>query len=278
MEDSAQMPVKTRINRARIAARGTAIVLSIWIPVAIDQGYFRYNAYILPVVGLLAVVLYASLILTSPQMEARIHNFHRGFGMNHPWKYLALVALLGGILITLIGTGEWYTIHKSQEHVAALRKADSPQIAPLIRQSIPTARPITKSTPTAGASVLPRKNTGEPATTNPPAGALTQGPCSIAQIGGENNTATGGNCTPPDRLVWRTLTEQQQSEISSSLKRFSGQFGNMSYTSSDPECVSFATQIALILRAATWQVSPPMFAMRTTEGPGFGNPIRPLIA
>ena len=40
----------TSFKRNRIAGFASAAVLSILIPVAIDQGYFRYNAYVLPVI------------------------------------------------------------------------------------------------------------------------------------------------------------------------------------------------------------------------------------
>ena len=48
----------TSFKRNRIAGFASAAVLSILIPVAIDQEYFRYNAYVLPVIGLLLVLLY----------------------------------------------------------------------------------------------------------------------------------------------------------------------------------------------------------------------------
>jgi len=44
---------------------GPAIVLTLALPVALDQGYFRYNPYILPILGLIAVLLYLGLAVTS---------------------------------------------------------------------------------------------------------------------------------------------------------------------------------------------------------------------
>jgi uncharacterized protein YjbI with pentapeptide repeats len=45
-----------------LAALAGVIVLTIGLPIAIDQGYFRYNSYVLPLLGLAAVALYLGLI------------------------------------------------------------------------------------------------------------------------------------------------------------------------------------------------------------------------
>jgi len=56
---------------------------------------------------------------------------------------------------------------------------------------------------------VPRPKAPTPVQPAPPVGnsgsvgTLTQGPCSVAQIGGSNNQATGGNCgPPPPKLTW----------------------------------------------------------------------------
>jgi len=115
---------KAKLDRKRIAGWLAAIVLSIWIPVAIDQAYFRYNAYILPVIGLVAAILYAFLIITSPNIAKKIHSFHSSFGTVHPWNYLAVIGASGAIIVVVLGIGEWYAIRKSKEHVATLKKTD----------------------------------------------------------------------------------------------------------------------------------------------------------
>src|SRR5579871_2906781 len=116
---------KRKWNRPRIAAWAGAIVLSICIPVAIDQAYFRYNAYILPIVGLLVVLVYGGLIVTMHGISTKIHTFHQGFGIAHPWKYILTISVCGGIVILLLVSGEWYAVQKSKDHVATLRKHDS---------------------------------------------------------------------------------------------------------------------------------------------------------
>jgi uncharacterized RDD family membrane protein YckC len=52
-------------KRERMATWAAAIVLTLALPVALDQGYFRYNPYILPILGLIAVLLYLGLAVTS---------------------------------------------------------------------------------------------------------------------------------------------------------------------------------------------------------------------
>jgi len=44
----------------------------------------------------------------------------------------------------------------------------------------------------------------------PSVGTINQGPCGVIQVGGTQNTATGGNCTP---IPFRTLTDTQRQGI-----------------------------------------------------------------
>jgi len=66
------VPTRVRVHparsRKRIAGWGTAIVLSIGIPIAIDQEYFRHNSYALPALAMIALVLYLVLLLTTKPM------------------------------------------------------------------------------------------------------------------------------------------------------------------------------------------------------------------
>jgi hypothetical protein len=77
-----------------------------------------------------------------------------------------------------------------------------------------------------------------------------------------------------ERVAWRHLTKEQQSEIANRLKRFSGQWGNIGRVSYDAEITSFATDIAQTLNTAGWHVLPPSaISIRETRAPAFGNPI-----
>jgi len=129
-------------NRRRLSAVAGTLVLAIWIPVALAQNYFRYSAYILPVTGLLAVVFYGVLWVTAPSISGKINDFHHKFGTENPLRYTAIVAIIGGALILLLGMGEWYAINKSQQHVGELRKADAPYpaVPPPAQPAVPSGR------------------------------------------------------------------------------------------------------------------------------------------
>jgi hypothetical protein len=123
-----QMPKR---NRRWISGLAGTLVLAVWIPVALAQNYFRYNAWILPVTGLIAVLFYGALYVTSPTALAKLDALHRNIGTANPLKYAAFIAIVGGAVIAILGFGEWYAMQKSQEHVSELKKADTPKIAPI---------------------------------------------------------------------------------------------------------------------------------------------------
>jgi hypothetical protein len=110
-------------HRKRVATCLGAIVLSIWIPVAIDQAYFRYNTYILPVVGLAAIILYLGLLRTSKPVHGYVTALHARFA-GKPLPYLVIVGGCMGLIILLVGGGEWLAIRASEAHVARIRKID----------------------------------------------------------------------------------------------------------------------------------------------------------
>jgi hypothetical protein len=112
-------------------------MLSIWLPIALAQNYFRYNAYILPVCGLALALLCTLLILTGKTVSEKIHAFHQGFGTRKPLEYFLVIAGIGGLLLLVLGGGEWYVIRKSAEHVAELKKSDS-RVTQNLRPEVPT--------------------------------------------------------------------------------------------------------------------------------------------
>ena len=96
-------------------------------PVAIDQAYFRYNAYVLPVVGLIAIVLYLGLALTSQRVRQKVHSLHSDF-IERPLIYALVVGSFLGLLILLLGAGEWASIQASKAHRAELHAKDNPPV------------------------------------------------------------------------------------------------------------------------------------------------------
>jgi hypothetical protein len=234
----AKMDSVAKWNRKRIAGWVAATVMSVWIPVAIDQAYFRYNAYILPVVGLIAALAYAGLILTSPAISSRIESFHHGFGVANPLKYILAASSAGALFILLLGGGEWYAIKKSQEHVTALKTNDSSKPS--------TPVPITQHTPTTASNALPQprgnvnnKTVPAPSANPSPIPALPRSPltqpnstdsASSGQqkkpAGGVVNNAPGGiansgsigqatvvnNGPPPAIVTWHTEPNKQGSK------------------------------------------------------------------
>jgi hypothetical protein len=52
-------------SRERSAALAGAILLTGALPIAIDQGYFRYSPYALPTLGAFAVLLFLGFFLSS---------------------------------------------------------------------------------------------------------------------------------------------------------------------------------------------------------------------
>ena len=203
-------------NRKRIAGVAAAIMLSIWLPVALAQNYFRYNAYILPLCGLALVLLCIWLGLTGKYALGKIHAFHHGFGATRPFEYMLIMAGCGGLLVVALCGGEWFAIHKSQQHAAELRKADLPKPPTTIPVSAAKAQQNVPTPPTSHATGRPRKVTANPAPREngapklPTVGGINQGPCGVVLVGGTQNTANGGNCNP---LPVRSLTDAQKQGI-----------------------------------------------------------------
>ncbi len=60
-----------------------------------------------------------------------------------------------------------------------------------------------------------------------------------------------------ERVAWRRLTKQQQIQIGSRLRSFSGETGNLYFVSGDTEGITFALDIASAFRVAQWRVKGP---------------------
>jgi len=123
-------------------------VVSVFIPVAIDQGYFRYNAWILPTLGLAVALLYTGMALTSRPVKDRWGALHVKFKHAKPIAYWSITISLGIVIIVLLAIGSLFSFRLSREHVAYLRSKDTPSISPLGQSSI-TAKTVSPPTPSA---------------------------------------------------------------------------------------------------------------------------------
>jgi hypothetical protein len=114
-------PHKKFWNRERLLSLGTAVIMTIALPISIDQGYFRYDAYVLPILGLAAAILYIVFFLTIPAVKGygqQIHVVNRRFGK--VLGILLLVLLLGGLTM-----GFRAALSVSKKHVEEAREADA---------------------------------------------------------------------------------------------------------------------------------------------------------
>lgn len=70
-----------------------------------------------------------------------------------------------------------------------------------------------------------------------------------------------------ERIAWRSLTAEQQSQIGSVLRRFAGQLALIQYNVNDLEAETFGDDIASALQTADWRVSEPLAILEMREGP-----------
>lgn len=102
-----------RFNRKRWAGLAGAILLTIALPVAIDQGFFRYNPYLLPIIGLIAVLLYLLFFVTSNMFLKWAQSF---YAWSHIFSIITFIIIFL-FIITIIVTAEWFAICKNKEHI-----------------------------------------------------------------------------------------------------------------------------------------------------------------
>jgi hypothetical protein len=109
-----------RLDRERWAALAGAILLTAGLPIAIDQGYFHYNVYALPALGLVAALLYLGFLLTTEFSKRCIRRLYAGCGkvggIARSGVFVSLCVLVGGAL----GCSEIMAIAKSREHIAEI--------------------------------------------------------------------------------------------------------------------------------------------------------------
>jgi hypothetical protein len=77
-------------------------------------------------------------------------------------------------------------------------------------------------------------------------------------------------------VVWRRLSKVDQTIIGIHLRPFLRENAFVSYEFDSADAKSFATDIALGLQGAKWNVAPPSFILISAV-PKFGNPIAPIV-
>jgi hypothetical protein len=126
MEESKQ-PIPEKLlwgfTRKRLATLAGAILITLALPIAFAQEYFIYNPYLLPILGLVAIILYLIFFLTSQFCEKSIHSFY----LKSPKLSLLIFIIISITVLMLLGIGEWVAIQKSINHVNNLLTKKYPQ-------------------------------------------------------------------------------------------------------------------------------------------------------
>lgn len=146
-----KVPRRRFWNRERLLMIGTAVLMTIALPISIDQGYFRYNAYVLPILGLVAASLYIVFLLTMPAVKEygrQIHAVNRRIG-----KCLGILLLV--ILLCCLTEGFHVALDKSKTYVEEAHKADA---ATRVIQGAPHPPMNLTSTPPATMATSPNAN------------------------------------------------------------------------------------------------------------------------
>jgi hypothetical protein len=128
------------LGRKRFAAWAGAIFLTVGLPIAIDQGYVRYNPYILPLLGLAGILLYLVLAVTSSFAKTTVKSFHG----TYPRTTVTVIIFMCICVITLLGTSEWYSINKSITYTQHLQEADNSPDKNYFTSSPPEIRTATE--------------------------------------------------------------------------------------------------------------------------------------
>ncbi len=187
-------------------------------------------------------------------------------------KHIGAVAIIAISVIggSLFGLDRWAVSKKLQQEArAAPSLASQPQSSP----SAPS--PVTSPTTMQAKPKPPRKHKPPPApqiTANGKdsgaVGTLNQGPGSIAQIGGQNNTAIIGSVPPPARK----LSVENASRLASAVTAHTATILIL-YAQQDEEAYEVAKQIGDVLSVAGWTLKQPVTGttrMREGGGPLFG--------
>lgn len=112
-------------SRERWAATAAAVLMTIALPIAIDQGYFRHSIYALPCLGLIAAVLYVFLFVTSSPCKSLFRWLCAVLGERHQAAGLIIADIIIVSAFVILTLGFWLALKNSGQHVADLRKAEA---------------------------------------------------------------------------------------------------------------------------------------------------------
>jgi hypothetical protein len=197
-------------NQKRLLTLGTAILVTLALPISIDQGFFRYNAYALPILGLFGILLYIAFLLTIPEVASyclQIHAINPGLG-----KVLGVflsVLLLGGLAM-----GFRVALSVCKRHVEATRQADTPRVA--------KTAPTFSSLPPSMSQLPKAKSAPKHSAGNPPLPKPAPTVASPVPIAPTNNCPngiciSGGLVTHPEVNNYATPAPPQILEIKQQL-------------------------------------------------------------
>jgi uncharacterized membrane protein len=112
-------------GRDRSAALAGAVLLTLAVPIALDQEYLRYNVWVLPVLGLVAALLYVYFIATSPWALSITKRFLR----RSVFGCVIVIGILSTIVLSFLVYGELWALEKSREHVAEVKAQETDHAA-----------------------------------------------------------------------------------------------------------------------------------------------------
>jgi hypothetical protein len=254
-------------NRERWAALAGAIILTIALPIAIDQGYFRYNAHVLPALGAFAVLLYLGFFLSSPYAISKARAFRLGFCPRYRVLGMILFIAIFGVAGCLLGATYFIVLGRSKEHVAEIIRREAvkpPDVAPS------AVKPPSKL-PAVQPNIFP------PPTTAPPKTETQTGHGAADKI-----TATAKHTDLLPQIardvgeiknnivpVQRHLTAEQRSTLVV-LLRSGGSFETaVRHTQGNMESQKYADEFVAVLKEAGWTVNPhPKFLIQESDATG----------
>ncbi|WAC06217.1 MAG: hypothetical protein OS130_08030 [Thermodesulfobacteriota bacterium] len=115
------MQIKTRKRKQSKKVAG-GIILTLGIPIAFYQEYFKYNPYLLPIIGFVAILFYLWAFITWD----KFYKWEWYFYSRSKMISLVIFIVIGSCVGAMLGAAEWFAIHKSKEHVLSLKPEKSP--------------------------------------------------------------------------------------------------------------------------------------------------------
>jgi hypothetical protein len=139
--------MKVSIKRG-VAILAPFVLFELGYPLAVDQGLFRYNPYLLPAIGASGVVLYLILLFHNPLFKSKVMWIIENFSITMSFVILASFVTLTTFIIV---RGYFSFLGFTKIKIAESKKRDSQQSIPQLPINIPSAAEIadevTKRTP-----------------------------------------------------------------------------------------------------------------------------------